>query len=57
MDRNYDVKTSISRRPRVAIYADFIKFVTMFIKIIFKNPKKLLELEIIFQKAVYVCIS
>ena len=29
-----------SRRPRVAIFADIIKIVTMFINIIFLDPKK-----------------
>ena len=40
MDRNYDViylfqNTFILTRPRVTIFADIIKNITMFIKIIF----------------------
>ena len=31
----------ILRRPRVAIFADIIKIVTMFIKTIFKDSKKI----------------
>ena len=46
MDRNYDVITYISknlflRRSGVAIFADIIKIVTMFIKKIFKDSRKL----------------
>ena len=42
MGSNYDVinlfqKTFILRRPRVAIFADIIKIVTMFIKTILKG--------------------
>ena len=50
MDRNYDVITLfqnmfiyyffILRRSRVASFADIIKSVTMFIKAIFKDSKK-----------------
>ena len=45
MDRNYNVITYISkyfilRRPRVATFANIIKVVTMFIKAIFRYPKK-----------------
>ena len=45
MQRTYDVitfisKTLILRRPRVAILADIIKIVTMFIKRIIKDPIK-----------------
>ena len=40
MDRNYDVINVNLRRPRVAIFADIIKIVTMFIKAIFKNSRK-----------------
>ena len=45
MDRNYDVITIISkylmlRRPRVVIFADIIKIVTMFIKTITKDSRK-----------------
>ena len=45
MGRNYDVITFISKyfyfhRPTVAIFADIIKVVTMFIKTNFKDSKK-----------------
>ena len=45
MDRNYDVitffqKAFILRRSRVAIFADIIKIVTMFIKKILKDSRK-----------------
>ena len=46
MDKNYDVitfisKKIISRRPRIANFADVIKTATIFIKAIFKDSKKL----------------
>ena len=45
MDKNYgDItffqKTFILRRPGIAIFAEIIKIVTMFIKKIFKDPRK-----------------
>ena len=46
MDRNYDVitffvkKIFILRRPGVAIFADIVKIMTMFIKNIFKDSRK-----------------
>ena len=45
MDRNYDIRTFfqntlILRRPGVAIFADIIKIVTMFIKAIIEDSKK-----------------
>ena len=45
MDRNYDVITIISQypfltRPGVVIFADIIKIVTMFIKTISKDSRK-----------------
>ena len=44
--------------PGVAIFADVIKMVTMFlIKTIYKDPKKLKYLEIIYQNTIYICIS
>ena len=48
MDRNYGViifilKYLILRRPRVAIFAEIIKIVTIFIKVIFKDSKKSLK--------------
>ena len=47
MDRNYE-NTFILRRPRVAIFADIIKIVTMFIKTSLKTQKMLKELEIMY---------
>ena len=38
----------ISRRPRVANFADIIKTAIMFIKTTFKQSKKLNELEIMY---------
>ena len=46
--------TLILRWPRVAIFVDIIKFVTMFIKAIFKSKKKM---EIMYQNAICICIS
>ena len=45
MDRNYDVITFSSkypllRRPGVAIFADIIKILTMFIKTIIQDSRK-----------------
>ena len=44
MDKNYDVVTFqitfILRRPGWAIFADIIKILTMFIKTIIKDSKK-----------------
>ena len=45
MDRNYDVITNISKylyfkRPGVAIFADIIKILTMLIKTMFRDWKK-----------------
>ena len=37
MDRNYDAITFILRGPRVAIFADITKIVTMLVKTIFKD--------------------
>ena len=42
--------------PGRTIFAD-IKIVTMFIKTIFKEQKKLKELEIMYQNAISICIS
>ena len=43
MDKNYDVITYISRfilrRPGLAIFAEIIKILTMFIVTIFKNSR------------------
>ena len=38
--------TFILRRPTVAIFDEIIKIVTMFVKRIFKDPKKVKELEL-----------
>ena len=40
--------------PRVAIFADIIKIITIFIKTVFEDPK---ELEIMYQNPIYICIS
>ena len=40
MDRNYDVLTINFRRAGVVIFADIIKNVTMFIKAITKDSRK-----------------
>ena len=44
-------------RPRVAIFADIIKIVTIFTKAIFRDSKKSKELEITYQNPIYICIS
>ena len=48
---------SILRKARVAIFADIIKIKTMFTKTIFKDLKKKKDLEIMYQNAVFMCIS
>ena len=40
MDKNYDVISFNSRRPRVTNFADIIKTATMFINTTFKDSKK-----------------
>ena len=45
MDRSYDViifffKIFILRKPEVAIFADIIKILTMFIKTVLKDSRK-----------------
>ena len=62
MDKNYELITFIQnifilRRSRVNIFDDIIKTVTIFIKTNFKDSKKLKELEIMNQNAIYICIS
>ena len=47
----------ILRRPAVANFADIIKIPAMFIKKIFKDWKKLKELEIMYSNAIYISIS
>ena len=44
--------TFILTRPRVAIFVEFIKIVTMFIKQSLKFQNKLKELEIIYQNGI-----
>ena len=61
MGRNYDVVTFISkylflRRPRVAIFVDIIKIVTMFVKTIREDSKTLKELETMYQNTICICI-
>ena len=48
---------SILRKARVAIFTDIIKIKTMFTKTIFKDLKKIKDLEIMDQNAVFMCIS
>ena len=47
----------VFERPRVAIFADIIKIVTMFVKTILNTQKKLKDLEITYQNAIYISIS
>ena len=49
--------TVILGRPGVAVFADIIKIITRFIKKYLKTLEKLKELEIMYQNAVYICIS
>ena len=49
--------TFILRRPRVAIFADIIKVLTMFIKKIVQDSEKVKELEAMYQNTIYICIS
>ena len=61
MGRNYDAITFFQNifvlRPGVAIFADIIKIVTMFIKTTLKNQEKFEELEIMYLNGIYICIS
>ena len=62
MEGNYEVRTLfqntfILRRPKVTIFADIIKIVTMYIKTVLKVSKKIKEFELINQNAIYICIS
>ena len=56
MSRSSLLKTVPLQSLRVVIFADIIKIVTMFIKTISKDSKKLKHLEIMYQNAIYVCI-
>ena len=47
----------ILTRPSLAIFADIIKIVTIFIKTIFEDSKNFKELEIMYQNETYICIS
>ena len=58
MDRNYDVttffqKSFILRTPGVAILADIIKIVTIFIKKPTRTEEKLEDLEIVCLNGIY----
>ena len=62
MVKNYDSIIAISKyrylrmRAGVANFAGIIKIVIVFIKTTFKDSKKLKELEIVYQNAIYICI-
>ena len=45
------------RKPKVAIFADIIKIVNMFIKKIFTDSKKLKELEFLHENAIFIFVS
>ena len=49
--------TIILRRPGVVIFDESIKIIATFIKTTLKTQEKLKELEIIYQNAIYICIS
>ena len=49
--------TVILKRPVVAIFADIIKVLTRFTKKSPKTQEKFKELEIMYQNAIYICIS
>ena len=58
MGINYDaiafiLKYCYFKRPGIAIFADFIKIVTFFIKQSLKTQEKLKELKILYQNAIY----
>ena len=61
MGINYDVKAFFQNivilRPGAAIFADIIKIATFFIKKSLKTQQKLRELKILYQNAIYTCIS
>ena len=56
-DKSYGAIIFLLSRPRVAIFAYTVKIVTMFVKKIFIDSKKFKKLEILYQNAVYICIS
>ena len=51
------MKQFILRRPGVAIFAAIIKILYRFIKKSLKTHEKLKELEIMYQNAIFICIS
>ena len=62
MDRSYDVITYVLeyfhfKKPRLAIFADIIKILNMFLGKSLKAQKKLKKLEIMYQNAIFICIS
>ena len=58
MDINYDVITFFFlRRPGVAIFTDITKIATFLLKQSLYTQEKLKELEVLYQNALYTCIS
>ena len=53
----YFKKPFFLRSLRVANFVDFIKIATMFVKTNFKDSKKLKELKVMYENAIYVHIS
>ena len=61
MLKNYKVilffqNSLILRRPKVPIFADIIKIVTILIRQSLLARKNLKELEIMYQNEIYICI-
>ena len=61
MLKNYKVilffqNSLILRRPKVPIFADIIKIVTILIRQSLLAQKNLKELEIMYQNEIYICI-
>ena len=50
-------RNTAKKRAEVAIFADIIKNVTTFTKTTSKTQEKLKELEIMYEIAIYICIS
>ena len=62
MLKNYKVilffqNSLILRRPKVPIFPDIIKIVTILIRQSLLAQKNLKELEIMYQNEIYICIS
>ena len=62
MDRSYDAITFISKylyfkKTVVANFDDIIKIVAVFIKTIFQDSRKIKRIRIMYQNAIYICIS